>query len=235
MTGRKGRFQKRDLKDLQDPLLNQLFNSHDTNDKQKDTRPDRSIDPNEELEALLLGVKNKGHKHDQNLNTQNIPPEKRSTVPDPNSNTDSGNADELMTLNYRGAIPQPQPSMNLMASVLPNGNIQPPAQNAPFAGSSPSVQTFPGISQSAANPLPYQNQPQIMLQNNTLSGRYTLVLKLWPYNRLRIRVNMFNTVDSNYCIPMTFLFLLLAEITIISINNVKDSLTCSLRPQTHGA
>ncbi len=95
----KQRIHKRDAVD---PLLSEIFKSAPNEIKPepiKDTRPDRSIDPNEELEALLTGFQNR-NKH---LFPQQKAPEKRESGPEPLPNNQQPNAEQFMSLNAQGS------------------------------------------------------------------------------------------------------------------------------------
>lgn len=122
----KGRLHKRD--DKPDPLLNEIFKSTPKEAKAvHETRPDRSIDPNEELEALLTGF--------QNRNKHIFPqenPVKRESGPEPSSNVMLGQ-DQFMNLNTQGSnvnrrMEIPQSQFNLM-----DASQMPAMQNALFA------------------------------------------------------------------------------------------------------
>ena len=113
----KHRIRKRDDASA-DPLLAEIFKSPETHAEPKEEhRPDRALDPGEELEAILTGFKNK--------NQHLFPvdgPIKRESGPEPGTN---GIDQQNLMLNVfnqnpvtRENIPRPNDNANLMQ--LPN-------------------------------------------------------------------------------------------------------------------
>ena len=108
----KRRIRKRDA--ASDPLLAEIFKATDNEIKQsRERRPDRALDPGEELEAILTGFKHK----DKHLLAENGPI-KRDSGPDPRQNElDQQNI--MLGLNAQNAvtrdhIPAPEDNTNLM-------------------------------------------------------------------------------------------------------------------------
>ena len=137
----KRRIRKRDDASA-DPLLAEIFKSTEPNVEPKEEhRPDRALDPGEELEALLTGFKNKN----QHLFPVNGP-SKRESGPEPGPN---GLDQQNMMLNVlnqnpvaRDNIPRPDENSNLMqipsavnAAVTPDVTqnlMQLPEQQSPL-------------------------------------------------------------------------------------------------------